>query len=41
MTFYTSQPADATRNGCVAGGYEDDNIDPRDTWPWVCKGKNW
>ena len=39
MTFYTSQPADATRNGCVAGDYLDD-ADTNTYWQWKCKGEN-
>ena len=38
---YASQPARNTANGCIAGDYEDDNIDPWNTWLRVCKGKNW
>ena len=37
---YTSQPATATANGCLAGEYED-VADDSSNWKWKCKGKNW
>ena len=37
---HTSQPANSTTNGCLAGEYED-APDDSSNWNWKCKGKNW